>query len=92
MKQFVQKNLSYFKGARVVQGGNDDDANAPRDDAAILPAPTTPDEDNLPVGWFCMKKVVMEEETEYDYEDSCHHVTTQNCYETFKTEFQQQKV
>ncbi len=62
------------------------------DEATRLPAPSVPDEQNLPAGWICMKKVVMEEETEYDYEDSCHNITTKNCYNTFKTEFEQQKV
>lgn len=67
----------------------------PSGDAARLPAPTPPkevDEDDLPDGWICMKKVVMEEETQWDYEDRCHHVTTQNCYEAFKTEFKPQKM
>ncbi len=40
----------------------------------------------------CMKKVMMEEETEWDYEEQCHHVTTQNCYEAFRTEFKPQKL
>ncbi len=48
--------------------------------------------EDLPEGWICMKKVVMEEETAWDYEEKCHHVTAQNCYQAFKTEFVPQKV
>ncbi len=62
------------------------------DEATRLSVPSEPDEQNLPAGWICMKKVVMEEETKYDYEASCHNVTTENCHDTFTTEFEQQKV
>ena len=56
-------------------------------------APDDPDDDDdLPEGWICMKKVVMEEETAWDYEEKCHHVTTQNCYQAFRTEYVSQKV
>ncbi len=46
----------------------------------------------LPPGWICMKKVVLEEEIQWDYEERCHHVKEENCYTAYKTVFKPQKV
>ncbi len=41
---------------------------------------------------FCMKKVMLIEQVEYDEQIKCEHATKQNCYQVYKTVFKQTKV
>jgi len=43
--------------------------------------------ENLPEGHVCMDKVVQVEETIYDEEMRCNHVTTQSCHQKYETVF-----
>ncbi len=40
----------------------------------------------------CMKKVMMVETTEWDYEEKCQHVPGKSCYQTYETQFKPNKV
>lgn len=74
------------RGGRVVAVGGGVDEQAV-DRAGNLPSvggPVGHGQEDLPEGWICMKKVMVETETQWDHEERCHHIDQENCYQVGK--------
>ena len=52
----------------------------------------TAENNNLPEGHICMKKVMLVEEIKYDHTVKCKHIEEESCFQTYTTVFRKRQV